>query len=106
MYAELCDNTDPNIFSHAETSFKAFALDSDQPIITIGGQAFVGKYNDTQVGTAVFLEETPPGTEEEIGFGNEPSDPLFVDTPEKKLRYVCHTRKGPVTVANLSYGSD
>ncbi|XP_071455307.1 general transcription factor 3C polypeptide 6 [Hetaerina americana] len=92
VYAELCDCTDPNILNNADASFKSFAFDSDQPLLTIGGQAFVGRYKDT-VGTAVFFEEIPPGTREEIGIGKEPSDPLFVNSPSKKLQYVCHTRK-------------
>ncbi|KAG8236571.1 hypothetical protein J437_LFUL015757 [Ladona fulva] len=91
IYADLRDNDDPNIFKHAESSFKSFALDSDQPLLIIGGQAFVGTYKDT-VGTAVFLEEAPSDSEE-IDIGSEPSDPLFVKSPSNVLRYVAHTRK-------------
>jgi len=46
-------------------------------------QTFAGEYRDI-VGTALFFEEdpAPPGC-----------DPVFTNTPEHHLRYVCKTRK-------------
>lgn len=65
--------------------FQFFDLQSDRPLVTIGGQAFVGTYEDT-VGSSVFFQRVPGATVRDAVFGRQPQDQVrYHATTRKKL---------------------
>ena len=56
---------------------------SARPLVTIGGQAFVGEYEDA-VGTSVFFKQSP---------ATGVRDPVFGRHPATQVSYEEHTRK-------------
>jgi general transcription factor 3C polypeptide 6 len=85
VHVQLSGIFQSELLGAAQAQAKFVGIETEQPIVQIGGQVFVGKYEDV-AGTAVFLrqEQQEPGPEKEDDFAR-PHPAEFVCQTHKRL---------------------
>jgi len=63
--------------------FSFIDIHTDRPLVTIGGQAFLGQYQDT-IATSTFFTQSP---------NTVVPDPVFDRQPTTEVRHLASTRK-------------
>jgi general transcription factor 3C polypeptide 6 len=86
VHVEVAGVLQDDLAHHTATSFVFVDIDSNQPLVQVGNQVFVGEYRDT-IGTSVFFHKAPqPQASTDPVFGHKIGQQLtFLEKTNKKL---------------------